>query len=137
MLRRIEGTHDGRRIVLPILILPPEPTINLTSIPARALLDTGATTSGIAERIATGLALRPIGKRPLGSARGEMQVERYIFRIGFEAADETPAFPFVFDEVIGFELANSPTFDALIGMDILSQCDFQMSRDRSWRLSFG
>ena len=137
MLHRIEGKHDGRRIVLPILILPPEPTLDLTGIPARALLDTGATTSGIAERIATRLALRPIGKRPLGSARGEMQVERYIFRIGMNAADQAPAFPFVFDEVIGFELANSASFDALIGMDILAQCDFHMSRHRSWRLSFG
>lgn len=66
-----------------------------------------------------------------------MQVERYIFRVGIDAADKVPAFPFVFDEVIGFELANSPSFDALIGMDILAQCDFEMARHRSWRLSFG
>lgn len=137
MSRRIEGVHDGRRVILPILILPPEPTFDLTGVSARALLDTGATTSGITERIAGALGLRPVGKRPLGSARGEMQVERYIFRIGLQPSGEGPAFPFVFDEVIGFELANSASFDALLGMDVLGQCELRIGRDRSWVLSFG
>lgn len=42
-----------------------------------------------------------------------------------------PAFPFVFDEVTGFELANSFTFEALLGMDILSQCDLSMGPVRT------
>jgi hypothetical protein len=48
-----------------------------------------------------------------------------------------PAFPYVFDEVIGFELTNSFQFDALLGMDILSQCDLRLDRDGGCRLSFG
>ena len=80
------------------------------------------------------------GKRPIGSAQGEGQAERYLFRIGLKPerpGDSAPAFPFVFDEVIGFELANSFQFEALLGMDILARCDFTMRRDGVCILRFG
>ncbi|HEY0311819.1 MAG TPA: hypothetical protein VGC56_04930 [Allosphingosinicella sp.] len=48
-----------------------------------------------------------------------------------------PAFPFVFDEVIGIELTNAFEFDALIGMDILRQCDLELWRSGRCRLAFG
>lgn len=134
---RIEGTHDGRRIVVPLKILPPLPSTDLTGIDARGLLDTGATTSGIAARIARRLELVSIGKRPLGYARGEMQVDRFIFRIGLQPDGDAPAFPFMFEEMIGFELSDAFSLDALIGMDILRRCDLSVRRDGRWSLSFG
>jgi hypothetical protein len=45
--------------------------------------------------------------------------------------------PFVFDDVSGFELAETFIFDALIGMDILAQCAFSMERDGRCSLTFG
>ena len=98
-----------------------------------ALIDTGSSISGIAVRIADQLSLTRLGKRPLKSAQGEGQVERYAFRLGIPPPGATgePAFPFVFDEVIGIELTNAFEFTALIGMDILNQCDF--TTDRSGR----
>jgi len=87
--------------------------------------------------MATSLDLKAIGKRPLGYARGEAQVERYVFRVGLHPAAEGPTFPFVFEAVTGFELSDSFSLDALIGMDILSQCDFNMTRDGRWSLLFG
>ncbi len=80
------------------------------------------------------------GKRPIGSAQGEGQAERYLFRVGLhEGTSESlnPGFPFVFEDVIGFELTDSFLFDALIGMDILSQCELRTERSGSWSLSFG
>jgi len=143
-MSRIEWRHSGRRITLPILILRPDAT-DLTHVAVTALLDTGANVSGIVRRIADELSLEPTGKRPLISARGEIQVERYLFRIGLvrEVPDDKPSFPFVFEETLGFELGDSSVFgdgtklDAVLGMDILRQCDFEMTRAGTCRLTFG
>ena len=140
MSRSIDGRHDRRRIILPVLILKPTPSFDLSGYQAQALLDTGSTTTGITPRVARSLCLARRGKRPIGSAQGEGQAERYLFRIGFHVvspAPSDPTFPFVFEDVIGFELAENFMFDALIGMDILSQCDLQMERCGGWTLSFG
>ena len=71
------------------------------------------------------------------SAQGEGQVERFAFRLGFQpdaAPSGAPTFPFIFDEVIGIELTNAFEFSALIGMDILRRCNFEMRRDGHCRL---
>jgi len=39
--------------------------------------------------------------------------------------------------VSGFELAGSFQFEALLGMDILGECDLVMRRDGSCTLRFG
>ena len=137
MSHRIEWQHDGRRIVLPVLLLPPQPSIDLSGIPATALLDTGSTTSGLTARAAKTLGLPQRGKRPLGSAQGEGQAERYLFRFGMHLDQDAPSFPYVFDDVIGFELADSFSLDALIGMDVLRKCDFSIDRHGRCVLKFG
>jgi hypothetical protein len=136
----IEWAREGRRVLIPIVVYPPFPITDLAGIEAKALLDTGSSVCGVASALADTLGLTRLGKRPLSSAQGEGQVERYAFRVGVRpdsGSDEGPAFPFVFDEVIGIELTNTFEFDALIGMDILGQCDFEMRRDRLCRLQFG
>jgi hypothetical protein len=136
----IDWTRERRRVLLPVLILRPFPVTDLAGERATALLDTGSSISGVGSRLARALDLASLGKRPLRSAQGEGQVERYAFRIGLtadEAPTGRPTFPFVFEEVIGIELTSAFEFDALLGMDILSQCDFRMERDGRCRLSFG
>ena len=137
MSHRIEWRSDGRRILLPILILRPTPSIDLTGFDGIALLDTGSTTSGVTARVAHSLQLAKRGKRPLGSAQGEGQAERYLFRIGIRPAAQPPVFPYVFEDIIGFELSDSFQFEALLGMDVLRQCDFAMSRAGQCSLQFG
>jgi predicted aspartyl protease len=127
--------RDARRVLLPVLILAPEPVIDLTSVPAQALVDTGSTTSGVTTKIAERLRLPRLGKRPLASAHGEGQVERFLFKIALPL--EGQALPFVFEELMGFELNDGFAFQALLGMDVLGQCDFQTMRDGSCRLAFG
>ncbi len=117
----------------------PTPSVDLSGYAGIALLDTGATTSGITPRVAQSLNLAPHGKRPIGSAQGEGQAERYLFRIGMMPdidANSPPQFPFVFDDLVGFELTNTFQFDALIGMDVLSPCDLRMTRSRICTLIF-
>jgi hypothetical protein len=135
----IEWRRERRRILLPILMLAPYPVTDLTGVEAVALVDTGSSVSGISIDLAQSLKLVGLGKRPLKSAQGEGQIERYAFRVGF-GPDETgseAALPFVFEEVIGIELTNAFEFNALIGMDILGQCDFRSNRDGYCSLSFG
>ncbi len=103
-----------------------------------ALLDTGATTSGISAGIAERLGLPAMGKRPMGSARGLDFVERYLFRIAVDvaSADQMPAFPYIFPALLGFEIVRGSSFEALFGMDVLRHCDLTLRRDGSGRLIF-
>ena len=78
----LECSNDRRRIILPVVILKPEPVTDLDGYKAMALLDTGATTTGITPRVIDALGLLSFGKRPLGSAQGDGQADRYLFRIG-------------------------------------------------------
>lgn len=134
----IDWRHDGRRLIIPVLILAPAPSTDFSGVDGVALVDTGSTTSGVTSRVIDKLRLHRLGKRPLASAQGEGQSERCAFRIGLTPdEDATPAFPFVFEDVIGFELANSFTFAALIGMDILRQCDLSIDRSGGCSLRFG
>jgi hypothetical protein len=139
MSRRIDWCHDNRQPIISISILAPEPLANFTEHSVPALIDTGSTTSGITQRVATELGLIGIGKRPLVSARHDDQVERYVFRVGLrESANPAePTIPFIFEAVIGFELRAGFSFGALLGMDILRQCDLTMNRKGHCSLAFG
>ena len=138
MSRRIEWRRERRRILLPVAILAPYPVTDLTGVVATALIDTGSSVSGISGRLAQSLGLPGLGKRPLKSAQGEGQVERHAFRLGLTLdPSESTQFPYVFEEVIGIELTDAFDFNALIGMDILGQCDFEARRDGRWTLAFG
>jgi len=135
----VSWRHNGRQPLFEVILLPPAPTSNLTGVTGIALLDTGSTSSGITRRIADSLGLIGRGKRPIASAHSESQVEHYWFRVAIQPnnVDSAPAFPFVFEEVVGFELRNAFQFQILIGMDILRQCDLHMTRDAQCVLQFG
>jgi hypothetical protein len=133
---RIDWRREPRRILLPCILLAPFPVTDLIGVDATALIDTGSSVSGISLALAGRLGLRGLGKRPLKSAQGEGQVQRYAFRVGLQTSSEA-GFPYVFDEVIGIELTNAFEFNALIGMDILARCDFTSTRSGECRLEFG
>jgi hypothetical protein len=136
----IEWRRERRRILLPIQILPPFPITDLRGADAIALIDTGSSVSGIASGLAERLGLKGQGGRPLVSAQGQSHVERYSFRIGLSGGSSSgavPRFPVVFAEVIGMELTNAFEFNALVGMDVLGQCDFTMERAGRCSLTFG
>lgn len=140
MSRTIEWRHDGSRLIVPVMIYPPLTGSHFTGIEGKALIDTGSTTTGITALVAQKLGLRSIGKRPVSTVGGEKQIDRYIFRIGIagrQAADDAPTFPYIFEEVVGFDLLNSFSFDVLLGMDLLRQCELLVSPGNRCRLTFG
>lgn len=126
MSHSLEWRRERSRILVDVVILRPDPPSDLTSLSVRALLDTGATTSGVSRSVAERLGLPSVGKRPVGTAGGLILVDRYLFRIGFATAG---GLPFIFDEIAGFELVEMTNFEAVLGMDVLGRCDFEMRRD--------
>ncbi|UVO50980.1 aspartyl protease family protein [Sphingomonas sp. SUN019] len=129
----IEWRRTGRRIVLDIDILRPDPATDLTAVRVVALLDTGATSSGVAKRIADELRLPSIGKEPINTAGGTILAERFLFRVAFPISG---SFPHVFDDITGFELTDHGSFQAVLGMDVLCRCDFTMQRNGDCTLRF-
>lgn len=114
----------------------------MTSMTARALLDTGATVSGIGPRVVAELGLASHSKKRLKSATDEVFVDYYLFRIGFDLPGselETDAWrlPFIFNELDGFSWGREADFDVILGMDVISQTDLIISRDGMVSMRFG
>lgn len=136
-MSQIDWRHDGRRVTLPVKILGAENIADMTSVDATALIDTGATVSGINAEIARSLNLQPVGKRPIMTAHGLAHIEHYLFRVGVYPDGWNAPYPYIFNEVIGLSLSGTENFSALLGMDILRNCDFSIDRSGNCRLVFG
>lgn len=129
----VDWRYDGPRILIDVDVLRPTPASDLTAERVTALVDTGASSSGVAKSVAQRLRLPSIGKEPINTAGGTIMSDRYLFRIAFP---NPTGFPFVFDDLTGFELTNFSHFQALLGMDVLRRCDFTMRRGGSCSLRF-
>src|SRR3546814_2410352 len=71
----LNGRHNGRRIVIPAAILRADNPADLSYETVTALVDTGATSSGIMPHVVETLALRPHSKRLVKGAHGEAMVD--------------------------------------------------------------
>lgn len=131
----IEGRHDGRQLLLPVLVAPPLGEPHPTWADGIALLDTGASRSLITADLASRLALPSRGKHPLVSARATELVNRYAFRLGFLLDDGRRPW-FMDADLIGSEFRSQTGFTVIIGMDVLGQADFRITPDRHFRLAF-
>jgi hypothetical protein len=139
-MRIIEWRCETGLIRLPVLILPPVPAVAVEGEAVTALIDTGSTVSGVGPGTATSLGLARRGQQPIGSDQDPFEAGSYEFRIGLVpdySPPNQPRRPFVFDPVVGIELPDHFEFDALLGMDVLGQCDFAMNRRGACRLVFG
>jgi hypothetical protein len=137
-LIRVEGRHDGRRILLQVAILRSDNPADLTHRVYTGLLDTGATTSWISPNVIDGLGLVELMKDRVSFAMSEQMAAAYLFRVGLFADGSTAgSLPYVFAETRGFRLSPRPDFDVILGMDILSQGTFGMLSTGNWHLEFG
>lgn len=142
-MREFSFRRQQRRYLFPVLIFRPDAS-DMTSFAATALLDTGATASGVGPSVIEALELRSHMKKRLLSATEEVFADYYLFRIGLytsvqmaNVAESIQEWPYLFDEVEGFSWQRRGDFDVIIGMDILSQCDVALSRDGAGQLRFG
>lgn len=137
-MRSIDGVREHRRILLPVAVFPSRNPTDLTFETYVALLDTGATASWISGNVVARFDLESIGKKPVVVATEIRQRSAYVFRLGL-MGDGLPSttLPIVFSETIGFKIDQATGFDVLLGMDVLSETDFEMKRSGHWKLSFG
>jgi len=128
----IEWHHDRRRLIMRAAVMPPVGAPNaLTSVEVDALLDTGATSSGLTPRISRQLDLPSLGKKPVQTASGLMQSDRYMFRVGFFSQNhDGPQFPTVLNmTILGIGLADTDSFDMIIGMDVIGRNRLEIRPD--------
>lgn len=93
------------------------------------LWDTGAVRTMIARRVANALQLRPIGKARNITSHSITDVDCYRINVILPNGIELNGITAVCDEL--------PDIDMLIGMDIISMCDFVITNsDNQTRFSF-
>lgn len=134
----LEGRHNGRHLIVDVVVTEPSYRRSMRTLEGRGLIDTGASASLICRRFTKELALVPIGKKPLVTARGIDLAERYEFRIGFLLTDVCrPPRPFIIDDdLIGSEFYDHANFDVIIGMDVLRTGELLLRRDYGFSFSF-
>lgn len=103
---------------------------------AIALLDTGATSSGLCSAIVASLDLEPLGRRVIGTAAGSRRSTTYRFGMAFPPDSQAAGPRFLPFELNGIEFTESPMFQVLIGMDVISAGTLLVQPDRHWSLDF-
>lgn len=142
-MAEVRWRHSGRRLLLPVAVLPSAAAENSQAIEVvDALIDTGATGTGLRPDIAATLNVPGRGKRRVVTANGDMLVPEYRVRIGFYCGEfegepsSDGSSPYVLEfGLLVHALRDHFAYPMLIGMDVLSSCDLNLRRDRSAVLS--
>lgn len=108
-------------LIIRIIVKNPD---NVRRLPFRALIDTGATTSGISIRVARELELEPVEALKINAAGSLDKNQRIpLYRVEIDVPSVPRSRPVKF--ALGWEsLGRKPMeeIDALIGHDFLKQC---------------
>ncbi|HET7708568.1 MAG TPA: retropepsin-like aspartic protease [Sphingomicrobium sp.] len=130
--------HSGQRLRLPVAVLPSAAAQNSLAIEViDALVDTGATGTGLRPDVAKALDVPGRGKRRVMTANGDILVPEYRIRLGFFCGEfqndpEPHGSPYVLDfGLLVHALRENFSYQMLIGMDVLSRCDLILLKDRT------
>ena len=142
-MAEVRWRHGGNRLVLPVAVLPSAIAENPQALDlTEALIDTGATGTGLRPDVASRLAILGRGRRRVLTANGDILVPEYRIRLGFypgnyQAEAEAPSgtMPYILDfGLLAYALHDHFPYAMLIGMDVLQHCDLIILRDRTARL---
>jgi len=148
--------HNTSQIFMAVAIVPVLPgggvVVPSNPVIANALVDTGATTTGISANCAVRAGLTPIGRIPIHGVGGTVNQNSYLFHVGFPFAFPpgvlAPNHPppsagqqqlqvHILDKVIhGCEFHAPPTFEVLLGMDVISTGTLVIQGDGNFSFSF-
>jgi hypothetical protein len=150
----IWGQHNGSQLFCQVVILPPNGAVPPNSVAVQALIDTGATTTGITTALAAQLQMQPVGIIQIHGVGGLQNHNSHLFLIGFPFAfppgtplppGHPPAAPghmpvqlHVQQKVIqgcAFNGGNAP-FQVLLGMDVISLGSLVVQGNGSFSFSF-
>lgn len=148
----IQGRHDGRAAYVEVAIVDAaryqehKQSQNpvLTGVrPFRALIDTGATSTMITRRVVRTLGLQPATKVLYRNKDGLLWTPAYLFHVVFHppvpSANNTQPISRtrVFKRVIvGGEIEDQPSFDVLLGMDVITSGKLTVSSDGTFKFEF-
>jgi hypothetical protein len=110
--------------------------------PYRALIDTGATGTALTRHVVAELGLLPVGKRQFGTPTGIVWQPYYLVRAAFydsppEPGSTAPSRIRVYRQVIeAGEIQDQPSFDVLLGMDVITSGRLVVDRDGSFEFSY-
>ena len=112
--------------------------------PFLALVDTGATSTGITKAVVKQVGLSQIGQSPVRSVSGVQTHNRYRFQIGLPSGisinkDGTGilrTFYMIYRDIEGIEFFDHDDFDVLLGMDILSIGSLKVEGNGTFSFSF-
>jgi hypothetical protein len=156
-MRFVDGRHGGRQALTEIAIIDAAKykSHRETGAPVstgigrfRALIDTGATDTMITRRVVSSLGLEPVNRLPFQSAEGRKWRTGYLFHVAFYGAnpstgdseeDGVPRYHTIFTwpkSINGGEIDDEPSFDVLLGMDIISTGDLSIKKDGTFRFEF-
>jgi hypothetical protein len=137
----IWGQHNGLQLLMKVAILPPSAALAPEggtylgpSEIVDALVDTGATTTGITSRLAARLQMQPVGRVPIHGVGGVQHHNSHLFLVAFPfllppAAPASVSLPghaalqlHVLQRIIqGCEFqGGNASFEVILGMDVLS-----------------
>jgi hypothetical protein len=157
----IWGQHNSSQLFCPVAILPVNAQFAQhggfyagPSHTANALIDTGATTTGLTTSLIAKLNMQPVGKIPIHGAGGVQHHNANLFYVGFVflfppgaalpsnlpplQPGQQPMQLHVLQKVIqGCEIhaANAP-FEVLLGMDVISTGSLVVQGNGSFSFSF-
>lgn len=160
----IWGQHSNSQLFCIVTVIPPdapdianphEPLLPTAVTALTALIDTGATTTCISKRAVDILKLQPIGKAPVHGVSGVTAQNVYLFYIAFpfHVPPRYPVPPGVAPSVPGkpatqlhllqkvlqgceFDGGPTPTFDVLLGMDVISTGSLVVQGNGTFSFSF-
>jgi hypothetical protein len=107
-----------------------------------ALLDTGASTTCVSEKVIADLALHPTGKTQMVGATGVKVVDQYGFAIGLMTSAQPTSAGLLTGQLSLLQVQgcvfDNPGmgFDVLLGRDILCQGSFSVTFDGRFLLCF-
>lgn len=141
----IRGKLDNKRAIVDVGLQPSTavvegvapvaapPIINIS--PFRGLLDTGAQVTCVTRSTARLVGLVPRGRRRLGNVSNIEMHTSFSFVLGVwysvdggEMLNETRGY-YAFDPIFGCDFKDNEDFHVLIGMDVITQGDFRVTRD--------
>ena len=142
----IENRQAIVRIGLQPLVpaaLSVEPSPSSFEIPVheyRALLDTGAQRTCLCRKVIADEGLKFHSKKPIQNVHGVERHYLYWVQIGFvcerlesrNSPDGQTTYFGLADPLEVIDIADNFCFDAIIGMDLISRCDFTLERDGSF-----
>ena len=134
---QISWRHDRRQLFLPVAVMPSISAPNAShSVTVTALLDTGATKTGLRPDFVTELGLAKRDRAPVQTANGTRLADLYLARLGMWPASPfddlalkaSSELPYVLDrEFLIQSLLPDFPHQMLLGMDVLGLCEFRVS----------